>query len=328
MGMGMGMQQPMYHQPPPMFQTPPPQPNLMHPAPQKAVPKPPTEQLAQPVQQQQPQQAPVDPAARPQDELARTAQALVEQLDKEELGTNQKLADSQFVRLLRGLGDGSVVVKEGSGAVQEGTEVSEGAMFVDSSGGGDWASAFLGSDAAPQQAREAPAADAQAQFQVHTDPRAAMQKSIADFQTALTMNEGMGASARRKSVHFDEPAVVSGVPSTLEEAQQHVTSQPAATTSWEEDLTDDFNDEAFLHYNGMPQMAQTTGPTNAEREGWDQIQDDWYTTESVAQPYMFHQANPYALGSPIVRELSPTTMVSPSSVGDDAAGRLVDWTRG
>lgn len=308
-GMGM-MAQPMFHQPPAMFQ--PPAQNLMHPVPQKAVPRPPTEavELQQP-HQPEPEQH-VDPTKQPHDELARTAQALVEQLDKEELTTNQKLADSQFVRLLRGLGDGSVVVQEGSGATKEGTEVSEGAKFVDSTGGGDWASAFLDSGSAPQA--HAPSTTthmpATGQFQVHSAAGAG-QGTFANYQGALTMNEGMDMSQRRKSVHFDEPSFASGVRSSLEEAAQSTTAVPGAQTSWEETLDDDFNDEAFLQYNGrMPQVAETAGPTVAEREGWDQISQDWYATDTSPQPYLFHQANPYAMGAPIVRELSPTTMVS------------------
>jgi peroxin-5 len=316
MGMPM-MPQPMpMYQPQPVFQQAPP---LMHPAPQKAVPLPPTQAPQEPQQQQeQPRQGP-----QPQDELARTAQALVDQLDKEELGQNQKLAESQFVRLLRGLGDGSVVVQEGSSAAKEGTEVGDGAKFVDANGGGDWASAFLDSGSAPQTTQQP--ATSTGEFQVHTGARDTA-RPFADFQTALTMNDGgmmfngsMGQ--RRKSVHFDEPAVVSGVPSTLEEAQNMTaTSVPGAQTSWEEDLSDDFNDEAFMQYNGrMPQVAEQTGQTTSDREGWDELTAPWYAEayaqETQSQPYLFHQANPYAMGAPIVRELSPTTMVSASPPG-------------
>ncbi|BEI91119.1 uncharacterized protein CcaverHIS019_0311890 [Cutaneotrichosporon cavernicola] len=283
MGMPMMPQMPMY-QPQPVYQQPP---TLMHPAPQKAVPLPPTQVPQEPAQQQeQPRQG-----ERPHDELARTAQALVDQLDKEELGQNQKLAESQFVRLLRGLGDGSVVVQEGSSAAKEGTEVGEGAKFVDSNGGGDWASAFLDSGSAPQTMQQAATA-------------------TGEFQTALTMNDDVTGLRRRKSVHFDEPTFVSAVPSTLEEAQNMTaTAVPGASTSWEEDLTDDFNDEAFMQYNGrMPQIAEQTGQTTSDREGWDELTASWYDQDTAPQPYLFHQANPYAMGAPIVRELSPTTM--------------------
>lgn len=311
MGMPM-MPQPMsMYQPQPVFQQAPP---LMHPAPQKAVPLPPTQVAQEPTQQQeQPLQG-----DRPHDELARTAQALVDQLDKEELGQNQKLAESQFVRLLRGLGDGSVVVQEGSGAAKEGTEVGEGAMFVDSNGGGDWASAFL-DNAAPQTTHQPSMSGGE--FQVHTGARDTA-RPFADFQTALTMNDGV-MGQRRKSVHFDEPSVASGVPSTLEEAQNMTaTSVPGATTSWEEDLSDDFNDEAFMQYNGrMPQVAEQTGQTTSDREGWDELTAPWYAQDTGPQPYLFHQANPYAMGAPIVRELSPTTMVS-ASPSAGGRGRL------
>ncbi|GMK53494.1 hypothetical protein CspeluHIS016_0100800 [Cutaneotrichosporon spelunceum] len=284
MGMPMMPQMPMY-QPQPVFQQH--QPPLMHPAPQKAVPLPPTQTTQEPAQQQEQP----GPGERPQDELARTAQALVDQLDKEELGQNQKLAESQFVRLLRGLGDGSVVVQEGSSAAKEGAEVGEGAKFVDANGGGDWASAFLDSGSTSQTTQE-------------------RETATGEFQTALTMNDG-GMRQQRKSVnvHFDEPAIVSGVPSTLEEAQNMTaTAVPGASTSWEEDLTDDFNDEAFMQYNGrMPQIAEQTGQTVSDREGWDEL-TAWYGQDTAPQPYLFNQANPYAMGAPIIRELSPTTM--------------------
>jgi peroxin-5 len=68
-----------------------------------------------------------------------------------------------------------------------------------------------------------------------------------------------------------------------------------------------------MQYNGrMPQVAEQTGQTTSDREGWDELTAPWYAEayaqETQSQPYLFHQANPYAMGAPIVRELSPTTM--------------------
>lgn len=285
-----GMQQPMFHhQQPPHYQ----QPEMMRgPPPQKAVPQPPVQEAApQRVEPQLPSQA-------PDDELARTAQALVDQLDKESLSSNSKLAGSQFVKLLRGLGDGSVVVQDGTGAVKEGTEVSDGAKFV-STTGGDWASDFVTTEGAPLQGTVTP------NYEVHALNHENGQDWADQIQAALTMNDGTVPVARRKSVHFDEPTV--GVPRNLEEALQSDTAVPGSGAMWEDGL-DDFDDEAFIQFNGPRVAEPETADPSQQTWGLNQDELEMYEEKSD-QPYLFHRANPYTLGAPIEREMSPTTMV-------------------
>lgn len=258
-------------------------------------------QRTQPQQTSEPQQQ----RNPPQDELARTAQALVEQLGTEH-GTNEKLNSSQFVQLLRGLGEGSVVVQDGSGKVVDGQEdVTEGAKFVSASNGGDWASAFL--DAGASSTATANISGEQTglnspNYEVHPPTLEMGQDAWAEqFQAALTMSDGN----RNKSVHF------SGVPRTLDEARAHQTANPTTTSSWEERMEeddDDFDTEALQNFNG-PKIAEAP-QTVGDIENWTGLQTDWEQEfgDETEQPYLFHSANPYALGSPIVREMSPTTM--------------------
>jgi hypothetical protein len=311
-GMGMGMTNqmhqmhmpmPMYAQPPPMAMQQPPTHVLNNP---QFAPVPPVPVQAEPqVQQEQPQHE-----NRPQDELARTAQALVDQLGQEH-STNDKLHNSQFVQLLRGLGEGSVVVKEGTGAVEDGQEVGDGAKFVAANGGGDWASAFLNGDltqADGETSMDSPVYDRSHQHAFEQDLWAN------EIQPALTMSDG--ASRFNKSVHFDSAAPMMGsmMPRDLNEAMQHQTAKPGAAGLWEETMEDDddqFDTEALRQFNGPRVAADPTGVATSQHESWDELQswDEGYATAHVEEPYLFHSANPYALGSPIVRELSPTTMV-------------------
>lgn len=285
-GMQQGMyQQPQMHHQPPMHQH---QQPMNSPPLQKAVPQPPVQQAETKAQE------PLNQSA-PQDELARTAQALVDQLDKESMSNNSKLAGSQFVKLLRGLGDGSVVVKDGTGAVKEGTEVSDGAKFV-STAGGDWANDFVA---------EVPMGTQTPNYEVHSEQ---MGPGWAEqIQAALTMDDAGRPVARRKSVHFDEPTV--GVPRNLEEAMQSHTAVPGVGASWEDPgMEEEWDDEEFIHFNG-PRVAEApAGPSEQEAWGIDQEEMDKYE-DRTDEPYLFHRANPYTLGAPIEREMSPTTMV-------------------
>jgi hypothetical protein len=260
------------------------------------------EPQVQPQAEKQAEPTQVKPEDRPQDELARTAQALVDQLGQEQ-STNEKLQNSQFMQLLRGLGEGSVVVQEGTGAREAGQEVGDGAKFV-ASNGGNWASSFLGG--APAAAATATAmAQPQSTLGTEQDPY------LDQFQAALTMNDG------RNRVHFDPAAPMQGsmMPRDLNEAVQHRTAMPSSSATWEESLEDDeyddYDTEALRNFNGGHIAEPEVGVSNASREDWDALQawDDEMRT-GTEEPYLFHSANPYALGSPIMRELSPTTMVS------------------
>ncbi|KAL1408810.1 hypothetical protein Q8F55_005624 [Vanrija albida] len=274
-----------FYQPQMMPMQPQPEPFLMHP------PPPPPQVLQQPAPQA-PAAATAQPAAStkelPNDVLARTAQDLVDSLTPETLAENEKLANSQFISLLRGLGDGSVVVDEGRAATVEGSEITEGAKFVQSGGGGDWAAAFnLG---ASTSASRAP-------VEAHAS-------------STILMNDGVPTqTARPKSVHFDDPQSY-GVPRDLGEAlAQTSTAVPGAGLEWEEDLEDDFDNDLLQHFSGPQRVAEERYDGIGMHEKWASLAHDWDNWDTApVEPYAFHSANPYTLGAPIVRELSPTTM--------------------
>lgn len=285
-----------------------PEPFLMHP------PPPPPQVLQQ--APQVPVTATAPPAAstkdQPNDLLARTAQDLVDSLTPETLAENEKLANSQFISLLRGLGDGSVVVDEGKAQTVEGSEITEGAKFVQSGGGGDWAAAFnLGASTSASRAPvEAHASVSRSPTFASTSTQDAWAENI---QSTILMNDGIPTQAARpKSVHFDEPQSY-GVPRDLEEALARTsTAVPGAGLQWEEDLEDDFDTEALQHFAGAPRTEQHMDSGGiGMHEQWASLAHDWDNWDTAPiEPYAFHSANPYTLGAPIVRELSPTTMVS------------------
>lgn len=227
----------------------------------------------------------------PQDELARTAQALVDQLKEENLmKSDPKLANSEFVRLLRGLGSGDIKVQEGDQNAVGDEVVGDGAKFVNSAGA-DWAADFMSTEDFGKSASEA----------------GLQQTWERGVQDNIAMRDGMGATQqRRKSVHFDEdkPMV----------ADTHVAG---AGQDWEEQLDDDdFDTELLRHFNGGPRVHETQ-PTIAEtqqNEMWEHAETDWdemirqHSQPPAPEEYLFHRSNPYANGGPIVREMSPTTM--------------------
>lgn len=97
-------------------------------------------------------------------------------------------------------------------------------------------------------------------------------------QDALLMADGA-----RKSVHFgyDNDAQVGpmgrGVPSSLDQALAHSTAIPGTTGQWEESLDDDhdFDEEAFMAFNGRPRVARDTRIGVGDLEGWGEMQKDW-----------------------------------------------------
>lgn len=301
----------MYHTPmpyQPMFQN---RQHMMHqyqPAPQHmqapthAPPPPPQEQqvnrspdLAQAYEAEllEERQEIEDRADIPQDELARTAQALVNQLKEENLmKSDPKLANSEFVRLLRGLGSGDIKVQEGEQTAVGDEVVGDGAKFVNSAGA-DWAADFMSTEVFGKNESEA--------SQQRTWERG--------VQDNIAMRDGMGMAAtqqRRKSVHFDEDKPVV--------ADTHVAG---AGQDWEEQIDDDdFDTELLRHFNGGPRVHETapTVAETAQNEMWEHAETDWdemirqHSQPAAPEEYLFHRSNPYANGGPIVREMSPTTM--------------------
>ncbi|WWD19889.1 hypothetical protein CI109_104358 [Kwoniella shandongensis] len=253
-----------YHTLPP---TPLPQQELYHPA--QTLNRPST---APPEQQSRP----AEPLTESQDLLSRTARTFVDDLEhsSEILSSNPKLAQSKFMTLLRGLGDGGLVVDEGEAI--NGEEVGEGAKLVGRSTNttANWAGDFLLEETSAQgQVRnEEPATTAQLEeiarmspypqgqkvypaldswmsaLPAHSmsgsamnDAKIAWDQQFRDQEALVQSNENVSQRTipqRRKSVHFTESSSEherSGVPKNLEEALASATSIPGAGQSWAED---------------------------------------------------------------------------------------------
>jgi len=274
---------------------------------------------------------PAEPLSEPQELLARTARDLVNDLDasSEILRDNPKLAQSQFMQLLRGLGNEEVVVEDGKATVN-GEEIGEGAKFV--SRGGDWASAFV-EERPTQQGGEVhmastlPALNGEPVFEermryadgaLYPDQNAIIQP------TEISQRP---ENQRRRSVHFDDneayESLGSGVPNNLEEAMRASTSIPGMSSAWQDDGLDldDFDETSFMNYSG--QLRQGTDATvgAGQRENWGGLQEDWERFQQAdprikgmgqTDRYLFQSRNPYGTmgdDADMGRE-SPTMKVS------------------
>ena len=266
-----------------------------------------------------------------QEVLAQAAQSLVDELDDTQsiLAANPKLAGSQFMALMRGLGDREVVVKDEVVGSVIGDQVSEGAKFVHRSNAGvDWAGDFLGHRAKnqtpegdrvndPISLRMGPVQSQYTMFDPQTQSHhwnlMAWDQQFQD-QSAISMNEQSSAydaqQQRRKSVHFETP-LGHGVPKSLDEALASTTAVPGATSAWAEDSLDDFGEDAFMAYNG--EMRQSLSPRIGlgAMEGWGNLQNDWESFQRAesskagfrgmgrgdqTERYLFQSGNPYSAG--------------------------------
>jgi peroxin-5 len=260
--------------------------------------------------------------------LARTARDLVNDLDtsSEILRDNPKLAQSQFMQLMRGLGNGEVVVEDGKARIN-GEEINEGAKFV-SRPAGDWASAFVAAPAKEdfQQVRTLPATLDMPTFE---ERMRFGQDTMYTDQSAITHPTEAEAhrpgGMRRKSVHFDEAdmsqALGSGVPNNLEEALRSSTSIPGMQASWEGGLDfDDFDETSFMNYNGQLRQSTDDPKGVGQVENWGGLQRDWEDFQrsnpmvkgGQTDRYLFQTRNPYASmaeDADLGRE-SPTLKVS------------------
>ena len=288
--------------------------------------------------------APAQPLTESQSILADTAKAFVTDLESSDLlQNNPKLANSQFVELLRGLGREEVVVQEGS-LPQGLEEVGEGAKFVERAGAGaNWAADFsdaepatLARQTAQQQAlhpgvtspapllqRNAVPSFISSPVQQAADSSSEWEKQFQDQEAIVHLRQA--SSQRRKSVHFNEEAhqLGSGVPDTLDEAIASTTAVPGAQTSWEDGFYDmgDFDEAAFAHFNGEMGQAHSPRIGVGALEGWGSMQQDWDAFQSAessqraargqgtgdqVEHYLFQSQNPYAQQMRSVAPDSPT----------------------
>ncbi|WWC72276.1 uncharacterized protein I206_106238 [Kwoniella pini CBS 10737] len=253
------------------------------------------------------QTAPVQetPVSESQDLLARTARNIMNELGASSgiMKSNPKLAQSKFVSMLKGLGDGSLVVDEGVQATGE--EVGEGARLVDyrmvHGDGNDWASNFMNDRVNISEKSE------EVENEQTVYPRSMTNNTLGfapgvmpalDYTRLNTPVNGQPSTIQtqwdshfqdqealirssenlRKSVHFDSDPLSgkdkSGVPNNLEEALRHTTGIPGSGAQWEQeegldidlddvDALDDFNDEVFMGFNGAMQQASAVEQNSA-----------------------------------------------------------------
>lgn len=279
---------------------------------------------------------PSEPLTQSQELLARTARELVGDLDASAdlLRDNPKLANSEFMQLMRGLDRGEVVVQDES-IPATGDAVGEGAKLVERNPTADWASAFVDSrptsqqqPAEPHQARTLPAMVGEPDF--YERQRMRWEASFPD-QDAITQagpSTRLGAQ-RPKSVHFDENTALdserSTVPNNLQEALRSSTGVAGTSSHWEEsglDL-DDFDETAFMNFNGPLRQSADTRIGVGDMESWGEMQRDWeelqkqdptlqHSQAAVGDRYLFQTRNPYAAmsGDADMGRESPTLKVS------------------
>ncbi|RXK36555.1 hypothetical protein M231_06165 [Tremella mesenterica] len=261
--------------------------------------------------------APAPPLTGAHAILSQTARHFTDDLGSSDIFINNpKLAQSQFLELLRAVGEEKVVVKEGLPA--EGLdEIGEGGKFVERSTTG-WAGEFLessntaSSSTAPSRLSHQAMENGQTQASVPESSR----EWGAQYpdQEAITQR---GLSS--KNVHFEdtESAYSRGVPSTLMDALSSATSVPGQQKSWEEtDVVDslDIDEEAFFTFNGPRQQARSHTIGVGDIEGWGEMQRSLESLETQAQSglgkraqdhYLFQAQNPYSSRSTHILD-SPT----------------------
>ncbi|WWC64864.1 uncharacterized protein I303_107478 [Kwoniella dejecticola CBS 10117] len=229
-----------------------------------------------------------EPLTESQDLLARTAQTFVDELDGPSglLKDNPKLARSKFVSLLKGLGNGALVVDEGQRA--QGEEVGEGARFVGctaaQNGDSDWATSFTdhqrsaegeGEDlrggkgksvesrhnAYPQSMTNNTLGFAPGVMPSLDRSRYGTPTDDASWDSHFQDQEALVRSTEnaRKSVHFDpEPPLEkerNGVPNSLGEALRHTTGIPGAGLQWEDRAGDQDMDD-FDEFNDLNDLTK------------------------------------------------------------------------
>lgn len=297
------------------------------------LPRPDTQTAAPITRHEEQIDQPIGPETLPLDDsqelLARTARSFINNLETQSdiLSANPKLAQSKFMRLVRGLGDEEVVVKEGQEV--KGEEVGEGATFIERNiVGENWAEGFAKQNgkSARQEASTLPEAEYLERRSPYprgqkvypalnswfstlpphtsipplTAPQAAPLASNSNAlwdqqyrdQEALLQSSESHTSERRKSVHFGKHSAYqerSGVPNTLEEALSSRGNVPGAGRGWsEQGLTHDFDEDVFAMFNGQLRRSQENLEGGVgKQEGWSKLQSDWEEFQR-AEPGVSH----------------------------------------
>lgn len=223
-----------------------------------------------------------DPAAqaREADDLARTAGLLVETVRNEQ---NPKFKNSQFMRLMRDIRDGDIVV-DGSEMVER----SQASGNVDVKGKGkERASGTINWDRDYEDKYDSMYwTGFRPDVVFHPDG-----SMVADPGTSM----GGALSSRRKSVHFEQPHLDAAQKEQEDQIQQ------------EEDPNEAYfrqENEEFIEYWNKQQsrpMESASAPTSQEAE-WGAMQDSWDSFEATTwgvraiPTYEFQPHNPYLMG--------------------------------
>lgn len=218
--------------------------------------------------------------AREADDLARTAGLLVETVKNEQ---NPKFKNSQFMRLMRDIRDGDIVV-DGSEMVER----SQASANVDVKGKGkERASGTINRDRDYEDKHDSMYwTGFRPDVVFHPDG-----SMVADPSTSM----GGALSSRRKSVHFEQPHLDAVQTEQEDQSQQ------------EEDPNEAYfrqENEEFIEYWNKQQsrpLESASAPTSQEAE-WGAMQDSWDSFEATTwgvraiPTYEFQPHNPYLMG--------------------------------
>ena len=234
------------------------------------------------------------PATRDQDELARTAGMLVETV-RDEMATNSKFQNSQFLGLMKQLRDGAVVV-DGNRMVEV-QEVEGSAAST---------SMKRGAGSAPLMTAAGWTSECQAEGTAKTKGKERAVDSVQGVRGLASHRELGGTPLMHTApVQVDDRRQGEGREETR--AQE--------TTTQEDDLDAYLrkDNESYAQYwnDFYYQKGQETGRAvagseqivSADHQSWDRLQSDWDRFEAtstgirVINQYQFQVNNPYLIGN-------------------------------
>ena len=238
----------------------------------------------------------VQPATREQqDELARTAGMLVETV-RDEMATNSKFENSQFLGLMKQLRDGAVVV-DGNRMVEV-QDVKESAAAS--------TSVKRGAGNAPLMATAGWASEFRAEGTVSTKGKERAVDSVQGVSDLASHRE-LGGTPFMHTPTMQVDLRQQG------EGQEATRAQETATQEDDLDAYLRKDNESYARYwnDFYDQKGQETGRAvagseqvvSADHQSWDRLQSDWDRFEAtstgirVINQYQFQVNNPYLIGN-------------------------------